>query len=110
MPPDSEREHIEPPKKQYAFFIDNLKQISPFPNKRHSLCASTAFGTLHSPIWELNRKIDEKHVAHLFEADIKSGNEPSFFDPIHSEARSSKDNIAALSIHTLRVPNNYLVD
>jgi hypothetical protein len=62
-PPDTEREHIEPPKKQYTFFIDNLKRISPFPNKRHSLCASTAFGTLHSPIWELNRKIDEKHVA-----------------------------------------------
>jgi hypothetical protein len=56
-PPDTEREHLEPPQKQYNFFIDNLKRISPFPNKRHrgyfALCSSTAFGTLHSPIWEL---------------------------------------------------------
>ena len=103
MPPDSEREHIEPPKKQYAFFIDNLKRISPFPNKRHrgyyALCASTAFGTLHSPIWELNRKIDEKHVAHLFEAyeaDIKSGNEPSFFDPIHIACNQRRDTIKVI--------------
>ena len=34
-PPDTEREHVESPKKQYIFFIDNLKRISPFPNKRH---------------------------------------------------------------------------
>ena len=101
--PDTEREHIEPPKKQYSFFIDNLKRISPFPNKRHrgyfALCESTAFGTLHSPIWELNRKIDEKHVAHLFEAyeaDIKSGNEPSFFDPIHIACNQSRDTIKVI--------------
>ena len=103
MPPETEREHIELPQKQYSFFIDNLKRISPFPNKRHrgyyALCASTAFGTLHSPIWELNRKIDKKHVAHLFEAyevDIKSGNEPSFFDPIHIACNQSLDTIKVI--------------
>ena len=102
-PPETEREHIELPQKQYSFFIDNLKRISPFPNKRHrgyyALCASTAFGTLHSPIWELNRKIDKKHVAHLFEAyesDIKSGNEPSFFDPIHIACNQSLDTIKVI--------------
>jgi len=103
MPPETEREHIELPQKQYSFFIDNLKRISPFPNKRHrgyyALCASTAFGTLHSPIWELNRKIDKKHVAHLFEAyeaDIKSGNEPPFFDPIHIACNQSLDTIKVI--------------
>ena len=102
-PPDTERENIELPQNQYKFFIDNLKKISPFPNKRHrgyyALCASTAFGTLHSPIWELNRKIDEKHVAHLFEAyeaDIKSGNEPSFFDPIHIAFNQKRDIIKVI--------------
>ena len=102
-PPDTERENVELPQNQYKFFIDNLKKISPFPNKRHrgyyALCASTSFGTLHSPIWELNRKIDEKHVAHLFEAyeaDIKSGNEPSFFDPIHIAFNRKRDIIKVI--------------
>lgn len=102
-PPDTEREHIEQPQKQYNLFIDNLKRISPFPNKRHrgyyALCASTAFGIIHSPIWELNRKIDEKHVAHLFEAyeaDIKNGNEPSFFDPIHIAFNQKRDIIKVI--------------
>lgn len=102
-PPDTEKENVELPQNQYKFFIDNLKKISPFPNKRHrgyyALCASTSFGTLHSPIWELNRKIDEKHVVNLFEAyeaDIKSGNEPSFFDPIHIAFNQKRDIIKVI--------------
>ena len=47
----------------------------------------------------MNRKIDEKHVAHLFEAyeaDIKSGNEPSFFDPIHIAFNRKRDIIKVI--------------
>jgi len=98
-----ELEKEEKPKKQYEIFIDTLKVICSFPNKRHkgysAICSSSVFDILHSPIWELNRKIDEKHVAHLFEAyetDIKNGNDPSFFDYIHIACNQRLDTIKVI--------------